>query len=267
MSCGSDERCFESAAPGGVVADPCGLVGRGQFRREGFADLDASGGPRTLRVACGHLFYFPGPGLFAHYPPSATKKGRSVGFGAPGFLKVLAAPTAQVKNLRDWSWLSQVGSNAEVLQFLRTQNLLKIKLALMCWRFQPTSAHIAVAGDPKAFFRAATSILRERLIYDPQVWSFAFVHRDMTALAELLQRSPGSIAAQLGSYFSSSLVSKDAAEPEWSEYTHLEYSPLLNARAHTLRTSGGLSGRADNKKALSIQNMQLEQQYASCWTT
>ena len=239
---------------------PAGSVAVGSFGKRG---LDT----KTTIVEIGsyssavqtYLFYFPSTGTFQHYPPSATKKGRLVGAGARRSLRVVSQPSVVEKNLRDWKQLSQTGSNAEVVEFLRQENLLKVQLSLMCWRFQPTAASNPVTGDPKVFFAAATAILRARLVYDAEVWSFAFLHRDSTAIAELLQRSE-TITQSLGFYFASETVRKDAAEYEWNEYTHLEYSPLLNARAHTLRTSGGDGGGAE-KKSLTIQNLQFSQQY------
>lgn len=243
---------------------PQGSIAVGSFGKRG---LDT----KTTIVEIGsyssavqsYLFYFPSTGTFPHYPPSATKKGRLVGAGVRRSLRVVSQPSAVEKNLRDWKQLSQTGSNAEVLEFLRSENLLKVQLSLMCWRFSNTAASNEVAGDPKAFFAAATAILRARLMFDRDVWSFAFLHRDSQAISELLQRSE-TITQSLGFYFSSQTVRKDAAEYEWNEYTHLEYSPLLNARAHTLRTSGASSsnsGGADGKKSLTIQNLQFSQQY------
>jgi hypothetical protein len=85
----------------------------------------------------------------------------------------------------------------------------------------------------------------------------------MHALSELLQRHP-LVLSRLGDYFHSRLLQKDAADSVFNEYQHLEYSPLLNARAHTLRTAGGAQagGSSDSSnKSLTIQNKQFAEQY------
>ena len=55
-----------------------------------------------------YLFYFPTTGVYAHYPPSATKKGKSVGFGKPTNLRVVSKPTVIEVNLLDWNRFHKV---------------------------------------------------------------------------------------------------------------------------------------------------------------
>ena len=59
----------------------------------------------------------------------------------------------------------------DVLEFLKTRNLLKqekgFSFNLMLWMLRD-----------KAFFKKVIAVLRERLIYDDQVWSYGFFHKD-----------------------------------------------------------------------------------------
>jgi hypothetical protein len=54
--------------------------------------------------------------------------------------------------------------------------------------------------------------------------------------------SSSSLPQQVGQFFESSLLSFDAESYKDNTYQHLEYWPLVNARAHQLVASGGKSG-------------------------
>ena len=60
---------------------------------------------------------------------------------------------------------------AEVLEFLRTKNLLKgekgFQYHLMLWMLKDRS-----------FFAKVLDTLRERLIFSEEVWAYSFHHRD-----------------------------------------------------------------------------------------
>ncbi len=63
----------------------------------------------------------------------------------------------------------------------------------------------------KSFFTEVIQILRSRLIFDTQVWSYALYHKtDEQAIKEYLQKSrPYAIFTRIGSTFTSKLVSID----------------------------------------------------------
>jgi len=241
---------------------PAGAVPVGSFGARGlstatrFVEIESY----SSRVVT-YLFYFPAPGRFEHYPPSVTRKGRCVGFGAPRTLNVVPTPSKRERNLRDWRTLSQTASREEVLAFLRRENLLKVDLSLLCWRFQPASARNSLVDSPETFFAEVIEVLRARLVYDESVWAFALLYPTSSgqALSELLQRS-AAVTQAVGRYFRSGVLVHDDAEPAVTGYQHLEYSPLLNARAHPLRLGEG--GGQGEKKSLTIQNVQFAQQYA-----
>lgn len=248
---------------------PVGSFGRrGQETRTKFIEI-----PAYASTVINYLFYFPSAGVYKHYPVQAIKKGskstRVVGVG-PRSRLVVDRPKHIKRDLRDWSVLSQSGSEDEVRNFLRTANLHRnVDLALMLWRFEAIQGRKPPAcssGDPQAFFHSVIDILRSRLIFDHRVWCFALKHGDDRTLAELLQRSPF-IMNSVGQYFQSMLVQKDAADYAWNEIQHLEYKPLFNSRAHTLRTAAAAAAAArrgegnGDKRALTIQNKEFSQQY------
>ena len=67
-----------------------------------------------------------------------------------------------------------------------------------------------------------------------------------------------SLASQVGPFFTSQLLKYDGEKYEHNTYQHLEYRPLINARAHPLR----LPGRGgDDDTASVIQNVEFRQQW------
>jgi hypothetical protein len=73
-------------------------------------------------------------------------------------------------------------------------------------------------------------LLDERFTYHHALWSYALYHQDEGRMSDYLERSP--MAGRVGFYFESPMLSVDPVERKW--YQHLEYKPLVNARAHQL---------------------------------
>ena len=140
----------------------------------------------------------------------------------------------------------------------------------MCWRFNPTpssttrqstsTSSTTTPSSNEKLWRQVIKILKARLVYNADVWSFAFMYHDVKLISELFQRNEY-ILNSIGTYFHCALLSKDIAEYEFNQYQHLEYSPLLNARAHTLRVAGSSAGSGGDTKKLTIQNVQFSNQY------
>lgn len=114
--------------------------------------------------------------------------------------------------------------NEEVLEFLRTKNLLKGEMGFsfhdMLWMLRD-----------KVYFHKVLAVLRDRLIWDDSVWSYAFFHRDdENAYREYLQyQKHYNLLQFLGHTFTSKLIRVDLPD---TEFKHLDYYPMVNARAH-----------------------------------
>lgn len=80
-------------------------------------------------------------------------------------------------------------------------------------------------------FRAATDLLRSRRAFDPTLWSYSVRHNDQRTLREFLA-SREDFLRRCGPWLSSPLVEIDPIVRHW--YQHMEYKPLVNARAHRL---------------------------------
>jgi len=90
--------------------------------------------------------------------------------------------------------------------------------------------------------------MRNRGIFDTNVWNFGFYHMDEQTLKELLENSI--LKSILGPKFSSTLVKFDNTN-DYDLLPHLDYHPIINARAHKL-------GKENN---LGIMNKEFKETY------
>lgn len=163
------------------------------------------------------------------------------------------ATTAPAK--LSWSYIaSPAASEAEVLAFVKSQNIFRVNLSDLAWRCK----------ESKAFFVALLAALRARgVTFVARIWAYALMHpdADARALGEYLAMQP-TAQQRAGPVLRSALLSRDGFEPHAAN-THqfLEYWPLINARAHPLSVAGA-SDSAATKRA-EIQNIQFRAQYRS----
>jgi len=121
---------------------------------------------------------------------------------------------------------SGANRNEEVLKFLKSKNLLKgekgFNFGEMLWMLRD-----------KVFYKKVIEVLRERLIYDDGVWSYSFFHRDdeLTAREYLMNSKNGQLLNSLTNSFKSRLFDVTLQD---SEFKHLDYFPMINARAHSV---------------------------------
>ncbi len=168
------------------------------------------------------FFYFPadsGEDKYTHYPVHLAKEEKIVAKAEPFEFKVVD----QLSKIDEasWDYLSQFGSEREVLDYLAANNVQNLDLSLIAWRCR----------EKVDFFRAVTKLLAERHRYDDTLWSYGIFHNETPVAGQyLLHRDD--FLRQCGDYIETELVSIAPVERHW--YQHLEYSPLVNARAHQL---------------------------------
>lgn len=73
--------------------------------------------------------------------------------------------------------------------------------------------------------------MRTRHLFNPTLWSYAIFHDEPIAIAEFLEHRDDFLR-YCGTYIDTTLLHLDPLERR--SYEHLEYSPLVNARAHQL---------------------------------
>lgn len=163
-------------------------------------------------------FYFPQAGEYEHWPVHVTREGKTAAFTEGFTFKVVDKPGAE--DTESWDYVSQRADAAKVLAFLEKANLFRVDLERVAWRLKDAE-----------FFKKLTALLRARKFYHHTVWSYAVEHNDRMALREFLEHSEN-LLTQCGPALESPLVTIDPVERHAWQW--LEYSPLINARAHRL---------------------------------
>ncbi|MBN1670766.1 MAG: hypothetical protein JXR37_07030 [Kiritimatiellae bacterium] len=168
---------------------------------------------RTLE----YRFYFPAAGTYTHYPVHVAENETLIGFTAPFTFNVVDTLT---KIDRDsWPYISQNGSNDDVLRYLREHNVERLDLELIAFRMRD-----------KAFFSRALALLEARHVYHDTLWSYGIYHDATPAARAYLQHSP--FAEQCGLFIDTPLLTLDPVRRH--VYQHKEYWPLVNARTYQL---------------------------------
>ncbi|HEX6984298.1 MAG TPA: hypothetical protein VF170_02925, partial [Planctomycetaceae bacterium] len=136
-------------------------------------------------------FYFPTPGDFAHYPVQVSDGEKALAAAASVTFHVVAEPSRV--DAGSWAYVSQHGSDEEVLAFLETKNVQRLDLARIAFRMK----------DP-AFFERAIALLSARHAYDRTLWSYGVFHGHAPTIREFL-RHADEFVAQTGEYLRSPL--------------------------------------------------------------
>lgn len=165
-----------------------------------------------------YSFCFPVPGEFAHYPVHVAEGDGLVAFVPPTPFTVVDRPARPDE--RSWEAVSQQGSAAQVLEWLDTHTLDGVPLERIAWRMQDAE-----------LFRAVTSRLAARHVWNRTLWSYAFFHRDPAAMRVWLEHED-TFVALLGGRLDGGLLPIDPVARRTFE--HLEYWPLVNARQFML---------------------------------
>ena len=165
-----------------------------------------------------YFFYFPTPGAYTHYPIHVARNEQVVARVEPFQFKVVDKLSKLDRG--SWSFVSQNGTNADVVAYLTQNNLENTALELIAFRM-----------SDKAFFSRILSLLSARHIYNHVLWSYAVYHNDTAAMRQYLQHA-NAFVQQCGPQLTSPIL--DINPIERKTYEHMEYSPLVNARSHQL---------------------------------
>ena len=163
-------------------------------------------------------FYFPAAGEFPHFPVHVARNETLIAATAPFVFNVVDKPTKI--DTGSWDYVSQYASTDEMLTFLDKQNIHAINLDRIAWRMQ----------DAKVF-NAVLERLSRRHAYQHTLWSYALKHNVPGRAREFLMHAD-QVIRDCGGRVKSTLLTIDPVERRTFE--HLEYKPLVNARAHSL---------------------------------
>ncbi len=169
-----------------------------------------------------YYFYFPAVpaagAKFAHFPVSVAVSG-SVAGTAKAFEFPVVARLTQVDKA-SWDYVSQQATDAETLAFIARNNIEALALERVAWRCKKPD-----------FYRELVKTMVQRHTWDDTIASYALMHNDAPSLREWL-RHQDSFLEETGPWLATKLVTVDPIERH--QYEHLEYSPLVNQRAHRL---------------------------------
>lgn len=186
-----------------------------------------------------YWFYFPAAGKFSHYPAHVSDRANVLASAPAVELEVVAEREGADRG--SWEFVSQNGSDDEVLAFLEKANLQNIGLDEIAFRMRD-----------KAVFQRVTELLARRMTYNRTLWSYAVQHQAAAQLGEFLEHEEQFVAT-CGPALRSELLTIRPETRRW--YEHTEFWPLVNARAHQV----GARPR--------ILNDQLFQQYVALLNT
>jgi hypothetical protein len=178
--------------------------------------------PVTLAAYAAHsieyAFYFAVPGTYQHFPVHVSKNESMIASAQPVRLK--AVDRLSKVDETSWDYLSQHADDARVLRHLEENNIDRLNLGKIAWKM----------SDAK-FFKPALDLLAKRHVYNDTLWSYAIHHKDPERSRDyMLHQDPW--LRSCGQRLDGARVEIDPVERRWTE--HLEYAPLVNARAHRL---------------------------------
>ena len=185
----------------------------GQFTRSVPLDLEPY---RTATID--YAFYFPKAGKYPQFPAHVARNEQFVIAASMATFNVVEKPTKT--DVTSWDYVSQHGTDGEVLAFLARENVRALNLEKIAFRMKD-----------RGFFEAVIRLLDERHTYHPTLWSYGIVHADLPAIRQFLLHQDG-LVGQCGGPINSPLLTIDPVARH--QYEHLEYKPLVNARAHSL---------------------------------
>lgn len=164
-------------------------------------------------------FYFPSSGKFPVYPAHLSRSGEVVAHADSLVLNVVDEPTSVDKT--SWTWISQWGDDALLLNYLKSENLHLVDLSKIAWR---------VRGSAD-FHQKVLTILNSRGFYHETLQSYSIAQNNKAGIAQYLLMQ-GNFLNQCGLALDCELVTIDPIARR--SYQHLEYKPLINNRAHAL---------------------------------
>ncbi|OVE76015.1 hypothetical protein BVX97_02590 [bacterium E08(2017)] len=187
-----------------------------------------------------YYFYFPVEGTYPHYPVHVAQNEELVAAAEPFVFKVVSDVDEIDKT--SWEHISQYGTEDEVIEYLNTHNINRIKVDMIAWRMRD-----------KSYFNKVLALLKDRKVYDNTLWSYSLHHNVPDRISEYLPHTR--IAKKCGRIIDSTILDVDPIVRH--VYEHKEYWPLVNARVFKL---------GSNRKILNDQFFRQYEDYMKVLT-
>ncbi|ETO22036.1 hypothetical protein RFI_15166, partial [Reticulomyxa filosa] len=173
-------------------------------------------------------FYWPSPGKYAMFPMCVSRKGKIIGNALlPKVLEVAYPQKDKKLDVKSWEDVVENGKDSDVLTFLTTNNPFDLDLSSIYHRCKNVQ-----------FFKDVCKVLRGCGMYNDSIWGYAVVHNNcLEELREFLLQNSFDVEKSntiiiYTHFIYSPWISYDNVEN--NVFAHLEYIPLVNARAHLL---------------------------------
>lgn len=179
-------------------------------------------------------FYFPSSGEFAIVPVTVSSSSGDQLLGKLDAVNVQVVDRDQSNNESEttattaisWSSLANIGSNDAIISYVSSYRKLdKLDFSLIGWRMTSSD-----------FARQIFDVLTSRYFFSRDLWQYGVYHQFEDIVRDLLNFQNDSMLNQVGTVFESPLVSTDSLNYQ-HELLVLDYYPLLNARAHPLKST------------------------------
>jgi hypothetical protein len=174
--------------------------------------------PYTTWQNATSFFYFPDDGNYTNVPISVTVDGELV--ARSKLTDIVVKQSVVQGGVQDWQFVAAHGTTTEVVQYLKTTNLLKADFSLIYQRM-----------NNSAFASGVLNVLRERKYYNYDLWVYSVRHNLPFAIRDLLKMEKQQLE-QVGKYFTSALV--DLPKISTTYLQILDYDPVVKARGKSL---------------------------------
>ena len=110
-----------------------------------------------------YLFYFPAVGEFDQYPMQAAVDGDAVAAAKP--MRFHVVPKLTKIDKTSWQYISQHGTDKQVLDYLQKHNTYRTAVNNIAWRMRD-----------KTMFTQTLALLQQRQRYDATLFSYGLHH-------------------------------------------------------------------------------------------
>jgi len=191
-------------------------LGKALYQKSHFSNVSSYSSGKVI-----YQFYFPTPGKYKHFPANIAVGDTVIATSIPGLLNVVSTRTKfSEESFKD---VVAEGNKTNILNFIRDHPIETIS----GFSWSQLNGYMLEVD----FYKDLIKIMKEQKRFDAHVWEFAFYHKnDETLIKEYLAYRMNNLS-QLGNWFESYLIS---IKPKYMGKRHLEYHPLINARAHNI---------------------------------
>ncbi|OUM70182.1 hypothetical protein PIROE2DRAFT_68451 [Piromyces sp. E2] len=171
-------------------------------------------------------FYFPKVGEYKHIPVYISYKEKHVIAVSPETTITVAIKNPEGKEYTSWIDVANYSKNEDVLKWLKNDPVSIEQLRHAYWRLKD-----------KDFFNSVIELYKNVCEYDDTLWSYGLYHNDVDITIEYLMNNNKYLNTYEFIYFTCKEFVIDKIES--TEFTLLDYYPLINKRVHKLHEENG----------------------------